>query len=249
MGSVVHQLFGHPHYSFVSLYTRAMRRINHFLRNYCCLLQNMIALKKAQNDLESVARDVGSEKVVLSKKIELTWSTLMKLRVTFLELKDNEKDTFMTKSDIQVKLSEYERCKELYGLFNHIDDLVCRTLAETERIEKLAFYCKQFDSLNAFKISNSVRFENTLESLLGHMAQFDKTKEYINSQLSIARASNISTAVTLGNQVDKATSANSLNRFLLSGCVGEIHQSEKKTYIKSDLKIADRDTPCKQPAM
>lgn len=222
-----------------------MKRINDFLRNYCCLLQNIIAIKKALSDLEIVARDVASEKQVLHKKIESTWSTLTKLRMTFLELKEMEKDTFMTKSDIQVKLAEYDRCKELYGLFNNIEHLVNRTLSETECIEIHAKYCNQFNSLNAFKISNSVKFDSTLQSVLGQMAQFDKTKEYINSQLSIARASNISTALTLGNQVDKATSANSLNRFLLSGYVGETQESEKKPSNKSD-KITDRDTPSKQ---
>lgn len=242
----VQLLFGHPKHLSISANVQNIRQGNSYLNNYLSLLQNILALKRAQDGLKTVEMDVAAEKCILSDKIEAIYSTLMTAHLQYLEKVEHGKDTFMIKSDIQLKLADYERIKDLYALYNHIDDLVSRTLSETERIEKLAFYSKQFDSLNSFKITKSVGFENTLDSLLVHMEQFDRTKEYINSQLSVARSSNISTAVVLGTQAEKSTSDSILNKFLLNGSLGKADDEKTRRNIRTQKSMSH---VCNQPSV
>ena len=201
-------------------------RLNSHLASYLCLLKHMSKLHRAKNDLGTVADDVVEEKNNLKNQLSELWCSLKELRIAFLELGKDNRDTFITLSTIQLSLADYQRKKELYALFNHIDDLVRRTLSETERIGKLAFYSRQFDSLNRCKAS-SIGFDGVLDQLLSHMAQFHQTREYIDAQLSLARSSNIDSALTSGtHRVDKACTDGALHNFLEFGCLPDVSDLE-----------------------
>ena len=229
LGSVIDNLFGRPT-SLKNLYN-----VNVSLRNYLILLTNMSNLKAAQSDLEIVANDTAFEKQNLSKHIETLWSKLMERRLVFLELTENHKDTFVTESDIQLLLAEYDRAKELYSLYNHIDHLVSKTLSETDRIEKMTFYRKQFDSLTSFHFDG---IETTLETLLAQMVKFNKTKDYITSQLSLARAGDLGSAVTIGYQVEQQVLDEHLQKFLSGGTIPDDTPNLKKSSVPIPIVAA-----------
>ena len=222
---------------------RKKQRLNSHLNTYLCLLKHMCKLHRAEEDLTTVATDVTLEKNLLKDRLSLNWSRLRDMRLEFIELTKNNRDTFVVRSDIQLSLADYQRTKELFALFNHIDDLVRKTLCETERIGKMAFYSRQFDSLNRCKASSG-GFDGVLDQLLGHMAQFHETREYIDAQLSLARSSNVGSALssTGGTQVDKACIDGALRRFLEQGTLPDVADVELVVDEVQQQRTASGDT-------
>ena len=76
-------------------------------------------------------------------------------------------------------------------------------------------------------------FESTLYKLLGQVAECDRTKEYINSQLSIAKNSNLDVALSIGDDINKDHSHKAAENFLSSGIIclnpEELPHSKKAT--------------------
>lgn len=194
------------------------------LKSHLDVLTQMTRLTHAKEDLQQVAADVKLEKSILKKKIEETWQKLQEMRTEYLAQDARKQDNFVVLSSIQLALAEYQRKKDLYTLFNSIEDLVQTTQTETERILKMSLYSQQFNSLTRCKQS-SLGFDGVLDDLLSHMAHFGKTTDYINAQLSLAKSSNVSSSSTA--QIDRACREDMLKNFLHNGHVHE-EVTEKK---------------------
>ena len=214
-------VFGVPVHSKFTTMFRAKKWINTCLQNYVQLLKQLVNIRKARDDFKSMQMDVVQDKANLSQQMEDIHTKLVNLRQIYLfEPTDNSHKSTIY-SDIFLLVSEYDRYKNLYTLYNDILALIHKTLVETERIEKLANLCGVINSSSFFSepVMANASFEDTLYEFLGYVARCDRTKDYITSQLTLAKATNVDDAMKSGIRADTMHLQNLVEKFVETGNV------------------------------
>ena len=200
---------------------RAKKWINTCLQNYVQLLKQLVNIRKARDDFKSMQMDIVQDKANLSKQMEEIHTKLIDLRQLYLADKTDNSPMSTVYSDIFLLVSDYDRNKNLYTLYNDILALVHKTLVETERIEKLANLCGVINSSSFFSepVMANASFEDTLYEFLGYVARCDRTKDYITSQLTLAKATNVDDAMKMGMRADTMHLQNLVEKFVETGHV------------------------------
>lgn len=219
MSQAIKFVFGlHTDKQFDRIY-RAKKWINSCLHNYLQILKQLINIKKAREDFVRIQTDVQADKEMLTEKMKHTQLHLVELRNFYMQCKSKKEPTSTCYSDICLAISGYERCNDLYSLYNDILTLIDKTVVETERTEKLSNLCGVINSSSFFAepmITNE-SFEETLFELLGYVAKCDRTKDYITSQLSIAKSANVDTALHTGIATENIQFRNAVEMFVEKG--------------------------------
>ena len=200
---------------------RAKKWINTCLQNYVQLLKQLVNIRKARDDFKSMQMDIVQDKANLSQQMEEIHTKLIDLRQLYLADKTDNSPMSTVYSDIFLLVSDYDRNKNLYTLYNDILALVHKTLVETERIEKLANLCGVINSSSFFSepVMANASFEDTLYEFLGYVARCDRTKDYITSQLTLAKATNVDDAMKMGMRADTMHLQNLVEKFVETGHV------------------------------
>ena len=218
----VNFVFGIPIDAKFKRVFRAKKWINTCLQNYVQLLKQLVNIRKARDDFKSMQMDIVQDKASLSQQMEEIHTKLIDLRQLYLaEQTDNMSTVY---SDIFLLVSDYDRNKSLYTLYNDILALVHKTLVETERIEKLANLCGVINSSSFFSepVMANASFEDTLYEFLGYVARCDRTKDYITSQLTLAKATNVDDAMKMGMRADTMHLQNLVEKFVETGHVSQL---------------------------
>lgn len=217
----VNFVFGIPIDAKFNRVFRAKKWINTCLQNYVQLLKQLVNIRKARDDFSSMQVDIVQDKATLSQQMEEMHTKLIDLRHLYLEEQETNSPLSTVYSDIFLLVSDYDRNKKLYTLYNDILALIHKTLVETERIEKLANLCGVINSSSFFSepVMANASFEDTLYEFLGYVARCDRTKDYITSQLTLAKASNVDDAMKMGMRADTMHLQNLVEKFVETGTV------------------------------
>jgi hypothetical protein len=237
--SWVNFVFGIPIDSdFANIY-RAKKWINACLQNYLKLLKQLDNIRKARDDFTRMKADVEQDKDNLNTRMKKIHETLVELRQFYLSQQSDRSPTTTLHSDISLALADYERYNNLYCLYNDILALTQKTLVETERIEKLANLCGVINNSSFFSEPDmgSDSFENTLYDLLGYVARCDKTKDYITSQLTLAKSSNVDDAMKMGTTTESLQLHNRVERFVDTGDVSLLDSRQHLTRRPTVAKV------------
>ena len=237
--SWVNFVFGIPIDSdFANIY-RAKKWINACLQNYLKLLKQLDNIRKARDDFSRMKADVEQDKDNLNTRMKKIHETLVELRQFYLSQQSDRSPTTTLHSDISLALADYERYNNLYCLYNDILALTQKTLVETERIEKLANLCGVINNSSFFSEPDmgSDSFENTLYDLLGYVARCDKTKDYITSQLTLAKSSNVDDAMKMGTTTESLQLHNRVDRFVDTGDVSLLDSRQHLTRRPTVAKV------------
>lgn len=208
---------------------KAKKWINTCLQNYLQLLKQLVNIRKARDDFKSMQMDVVQDKGNLSQQMEEIHTKLVDLRQIYLSQATDNSPMSTIYSDIFLLVSDYDRYKNLYTLYNDILALIHKTLVETERIEKLANLCGVINSSSFFSepVMANASFEDTLYEFLGYVARCDRTKDYITSQLTLAKATNVDDAMKSGIRADTMHLQNLVEKFVETGNVSHVDSRPK----------------------
>ena len=237
--SWVNFVFGFPiDTDFANIY-RAKKWINACLHNYLKLLKQLDNIRKAREDFTRMKADVEQDKDNLNTRMKKIHDTLVELRHFYLSQQSDRSPTTTLHSDISLALADYARYNNLYCLYNDILALTQKTLVETERIEKLANLCGVINNSSFFSEPDmgSDSFENTLYDLLGYVARCDKTKDYITSQLTLAKSSNVDDAMKMGTTTESLQLNNLFERFVDTGDVSLLDSRQHLTRRHTVTKV------------
>lgn len=204
----------------------ALKWIYTYLTHCLRLVQQIANLRHARTEFERMKTDMMNSRSALKTDIENTMSSLQCLHLEFKECTLKGDPTYTISSDVGLLLDNFQRFQDLYSLYNDIINLINKTLADTNRTEKLAFLCGTVRKSDVFASEGYKCFEQMLYQLLGQVAECDKTKEYISSQLSFAKALNLDS--TISHECPTSNTAVTQN-FLKSGkiCMEPIkHEKE-----------------------
>lgn len=208
---------------------RAKKWINNCLQNYVQLLKQLVNIRKARDDFTNMQMDVVEDKASLSQQMDEIHTKLVDLRQLYLAQQTDNSHVSTLYSDMFLLVSDYDRNKNLYTLYNDILGLIHKTLVETERIEKLANLCGIINSSSFFSepVMANASFEDTLYEFLGYVARCDRTKDYITTQLSLAKATNVDDAMKIGMRTDTMHLQNLVEKFVETGHVSHVDARQK----------------------
>lgn len=229
VADAVHFIFGFPLDSNFKRVYRAKKWINSCLQNYAQLLKQLVNIRKARDDFTRMRTDVLQDKDNLATKMKEIHKALVEMRSIYLSLQSEKLPTTTFQSDITLVVSDYERYSSLYSLYNDILSLINKTLVETERIEKLANLCGAINNSSFFSepVMANDSLEDTLFELLGYVARCDRTKDYITSQLSIAKSTNVDDAIKMGTTSESLHLQNVVEGFVESGDISILDARQK----------------------
>ena len=221
----------------------ALKWVRTYLTHCLRLVQQIANLRHARTDFQRIKSDMLQDRSNLKTDIESTKVQLYEIYEEFKKLKPNYNPTSTISSDVSLLLGDLKRQQELYLLYNDILSLINKTLADTNRIEKLAFLCGTVRKSDIFISEAYTNFESTLYKLLGQVAECDRTKEYINSQLSIAKNSNLDVALSVGDEISKDQSHQVAKNFLSSGIIclnpEELPHSNKEAVLQKNNALCE----------
>ena len=218
---------------------RAKKWINTCLENYAQLLKQLVNIRKARDDFKNMQIDLVQDKANLANQMEEIHTQLVDLRQLYLAEQTDNSHVSTAYSDIFLLVSDYDRNKNLYTLYNDILALIHKTLVETERIEKLANLCGVINSSSFFSepvMANS-SFEDTLYEFLGYVARCDRTKDYITSQLTLAKATNVDDAMKMGMRTDTMHLQNLVEKFVETGHVSHLDATRQKLVVPQETRL------------
>lgn len=195
----------------------ALRWVHAYLSHCMRLVQQIANLRHARTEFERMKTDMLHDRSRLKEDIDQIEIQLQDLRSQYSKSTECGNPTYTIASDVNLLLCDFQRFQDLYRLYNDMINLISKTLADTNRIEKLAFLCGTVRKSDVFASDGYKCFEETLYGLLGQVAECDKTKEYINSQLSIAKNSNLDAALSYGVHLGREHNDNITQNFLASG--------------------------------
>ena len=217
VGSLTQQMLWHPRNCRAYRKLDALRWIRTYLSHCLRLVQQIANLRHARTEFERMKTDLVQDRTVLGNELEATKSQLQTLHADYQAATESGDPTYTLSSDANLLLGDFRRYRDLYSLYNDIINLIGKTLADSSRIEKLAFLCGTVRKSDIFANDGYKCFEDTLYKLLGQVAECDRTKEYINSQLSVAKNSNLDAVLSFGVQSSRDFNDNLTEVFLRSG--------------------------------
>lgn len=239
VASLTRQVLWHPRNCDAYHKLQALKWIRTYLTHCLSLVQQIANLRHARTEFERMKVDLMHDRSLLKEDMESTKSQLGALHCDYHKNTQMGEPTYTLASDANLLLGDFQRYRDLYRLYNDIINLVSKTLVDTNRIEKLAFLCGTVRKSDVFVSDGYKCFEETLYQLLGQVAECDKTKEYINGQLSIAKNSNLDAALSAGIQTERDNDERIMENFLNSGkiClepVGLLTREELPTNLKTN---------------
>lgn len=230
VASVTQESFWHPRSCAAYRKLDTLRWINTYLAHTLRLVQQIANLRHARTEFERMRTDLLQDRAALKKDMDATKRQLWKLHEEFRAASEKGEPTCTMLSDANLLMADYQRYRELYSLYNDIINLIGKTLADSSRIEKLAFLCGTVRKSDVFANNGYKCFEETLYQLLGQVAECDRTKEYINSQLSVAKNSNLDAVFSYGFQPGREHDEKVAKAFLETGkiCLDPLGSSAAK---------------------
>ena len=226
--NVTRGIYWHPHGN-QNITVRKQEWANECLRKQIQMLQQIAYLQKARLDFTNMQDNVLNDRKILANDMDNILNELHEKRKEFNEAKSNNDPVEIIKSDTVLLLCNYERHKKLYMLHNDILNLIDRTLTDTNVTQKIACLCGTVSRSDMLGHTRYSGFEDTMFQLIGHIAQCDQTKSYITSQLSLARSTNIDSALRIGPHVENHLINSSIQEFLKTGNIEEGGEEEKAT--------------------
>jgi hypothetical protein len=217
VASLTRQMLWHPRNCDAYHKLEALKWIRTYLTHCLSLVQQIANLRHARTEFERMKADLMQDRSLLKEEMDTTKSQLCTLHCEFQKCSQVGEPTYTLASDANLLLGDFQRYRDLYRLYNDIINLISKTLVDTNRIEKLAFLCGTVRKSDVFANDGYKCFEETLYQLLGQVAECDKTKEYINGQLSIAKNSNLDAAFSAGIQTERDNEERIVKEFLASG--------------------------------
>lgn len=217
VASVTRETFWHPRSCVAYRKLDTLRWINAYLSHCLRLVQQIANLRHARTEFERMKADLLQDRAALKKDMEATMTQLGKLHEEFRAASGKGEPTCTMLSDANLLMGDYQRFRDLYALYNDIVNLIGKTLADSSRIEKLAFLCGTVRKSDVFANDGYKCFEETLYQLLGQVAECDRTKDYINSQLSVAKNSNLDAVFSFGFQAGREHDEKVAQAFLETG--------------------------------
>ena len=217
IASVTRQMLWHPRDCTAYRKLDALKWIHTYLSHCLRLVQQIANLRHARTEFERMKTDLVQDRTLLKKDIEATESQLRRLHDDFRSSMERGEPTYTISSDANLLLGDFHRYSDLYNLYNDIINLIGKTLTDSSRIEKLAFLCGTVRKSDVFANEGYKCFEETLYRLLGQVAECDRTKEYINSQLSVAKNTNLDAVLSFGIQAGRERNEGITEAFLRTG--------------------------------
>jgi hypothetical protein len=222
---------------------KAKTWINKCLQNYLELIKQLVNVKKARDDFTRIQTDVEADKDILLEKMKFIQNKLTELRNRYIHTKTKKEPTSTFHSDISLALANYERCNNLYILYNDMLSIIDKTIVETERIEKLSSLCGVINNSSFIRetLVTNESFEDTLFELLGYVAKCDKTKDYITGQLSLAKSENVDMALQMGTSPENIYLNNVVDCFMESGDFAVLDNKSCSQFTKHDKPTTGRN--------
>lgn len=217
--NVLHSSLWHPHLSERYSVMKAHSWVNSCVRRHVQLLKQLACLKEERREFTHLNSLIQKDKDLLEIKIKDTERSLYEKRDKMRNSNryTGQESVGILESDIRLLLSTYERYNKNYVLYNNILDIIHKTLADTDITEKLAYLCGTVNRADAFQTNNFRSFEETMHKLLNDIANCDKTKQHINTQLTLARSEDLDMAINVGMEADAARGMSQYENFLQSG--------------------------------
>lgn len=222
---------------------KAKKWINKCLQNYLELVKQLVNVKKARDDFTRIQTDVEADKDILLEKMKSIQKKLTELRNSYIHTKTKKGPVSTFHSDISLALANYERCNNLYILYNDILSIIDKTIVETERIEKLSSLCGVINNSSFIRetLVTNESFEDTLFELLGYVAKCDKTKDYITGQLSLAKSENVDMALQMGTTPENIYLKNVVDCFMESGDFAVLDSKSCRELTKHNMPTTARN--------
>ena len=217
--NVLHSSLWHPHLSEKYTIMKAHAWVNGCVRRHVQLLQQLARLREERREFTHLNSLIKEDKELLELKIKETELSLYDKRDKIRDAGQRlgQESAGILESDIRLLLSSHERYNKNYILYNNILDIIHKTLTDTDITEKLAYLCGTVNRSDAFQTSKFRSFEETMHKLLNDIANCDRTKQHISTQLTMAKSEDLDLAMQVGLEVDAARCGSKYETFLQSG--------------------------------